>query len=86
MKKMVKIEVNGPNVHTETDGEIIKICTEAVLAMNGIYRHIVEDRPDMARILQAIILEQVVTGGMFEDHDESGVLDDIPETATKSRP
>jgi len=86
VKKMVKIEVNGPNVHTETDGEIIKICTEAVLAMNGIYCHIVEDRPDMARILQTIILEQVVTGRLFEDHNESGTLDDIPETATKSRP
>ena len=83
---MVKIEVNGPGVHTETDGEIIKICTEAVLAMNGIYCHIVEDRPDMARTLQTIIFEQVATGEMFKNHDESGVLDDIPETATKSRP
>ena len=75
---MVKIEVNGPDVHTETDGKIIDVCTEAVLAMNGIYRHIVEDRPDMAGLLQAIILKQIVTGEMFEDHDESGTLDDIP--------
>lgn len=75
---MVKIEVNGPGVHIETDGKIIDVCTEAVLAMNGIYRHIAEARPDMAGLLQAVILKQIVTGEMFEDHDESDTLDDIP--------
>lgn len=85
---MVKIEVNGPLVHTEIEGDTDWVCVEAVLAMNGIYCHIIEDSPSMAGPLRNLIMEQVLNGTLFkdEDNDESGTLDDIPETATKSRP
>ena len=83
---MVKIEVNGPLVHTEIEGDTDLVCVEAVLAMNGIYCHIIEDSPSMAGPLRNLIMEQVLNGTLFENHDESGTLDDIPETATKSRP
>ena len=83
---MVKIEVNGPLVHTEIEGDTDWVCVEAVLAMNGIYCHIIEDSPSMAGPLRNLIMKLVLNGMLFENDDESGTLDDIPETATKSRP
>ena len=77
---MVKIEVAGPEVHTETDGDTYTVNLEAVLAVHGIYKHLEKTNSIAGKLFRKMLTDEVLSGEIFKDHDGDTIEDDLPFT------